>query len=104
MILINRCWATVTPESARDGDIADSGLDAENVGYSFRELVDLMKEHTICSCSPATGSTYEWLSDGWNVEDYTTATEIEHTIHFSRNNPPRKVKYWKKAMQAAGLI
>jgi hypothetical protein len=69
---------------------------------SFRELVQLMSRFQYTSCSPAIGATYEWLSTEPEC-DYITGNYITESLHFDRTNEARKAKYWRKAMQLAGL-
>jgi len=69
---------------------------------TFSGLVDLMK-HATPSSWPASGSVYEWLVAEPEV-DFRTGETTETSIHFCRNNPPRKAKYWAAAMRAAGLV
>lgn len=104
MILINKCFSEVTPESAELGEPSDSGFEWENAECTFKELVQYLREHNIASCMPAGGNTCEWYGTGYNIEDYETMTERETTIHFSRSNPPYKAKYWKLAAQCAGIV
>lgn len=103
MILIDKCYSEITPESAEDGDTSDAGFEWINCPVSFRELVDYMREHSNPSNMPASGGTFEWYSTGYSIDDYATGTERETTIHFSRENPPHKAKYWKLASKFAGL-
>lgn len=103
MILVNRAYSEVTPESAEDGDISDSGMIAENAEYTFRELVAMLKDHPQASCHPARGDVFEWYSSGWHIDDYATGTEREETVHYSMSNPARNAKYWKLAAIAAGI-
>jgi hypothetical protein len=83
-------------------DCGDSVIDDREL--SFRDLVLLMRhEYTNPSCWPAVGATYEWL----NAEpetDYRFGVTTERSIHFDRNNPARRAKYWRLAMRAAGLV
>jgi len=104
MILISRTYSEVTPESAEDGEESESGFICEDAAYEFRELVRLLREHRNPSCYPATGSTREWYSTGYDVADYRTGTEREECVHFSRNNPPHNARYWKLAAKAAGIV
>jgi hypothetical protein len=69
---------------------------------SFRELVRLMRKFQYASCSHAIGATYEWLSTEPEL-DYITGDYITESLHFDRANEARKAKYWRKAMQLAGL-
>jgi hypothetical protein len=103
MILVNRAYSEMAPESAEDGEFSDTGLIAENSEYGFRELVDAMREHSQCSTSHPTGDPADWLSTGFYTADYGTGTEREETLHYSCDNPPRNAKYWRLAMIAAGI-
>lgn len=104
MLLVSKTYSQVTPESSEDGDFSDTGFIFEDEEHSFRELVDLMREHGEPSCYPASGETYEWLSSGWDTTDYSTGEQEQTSIHYSRNNPPRNARYWRLAMRAAGII
>lgn len=103
MILINKTFEIVTHESAQHGEAAESGFVFESQPYTFRELVREMENFPQCSCSPASGNTYEWLSS-YAEQNYRTGEYSSESIHFSRANPPRLAKYWRKAMSAAGIL
>lgn len=103
MILISRTFEVVTPESAEDGEAAESGFLAESESVTFKELVSLMKSHPVPSCRPARGEAYEWLSS-YSETNYRDASETTESLHYCRENPPRRLKYWRKAMCAAGII
>ncbi len=103
MILISRTFEVVTPESAEYGDVSESGFLVESESVTFRELVSLMESHPIPSNSHPEGSQWEWLSSHPET-DYRDASETTESIHFARENPPRRLKYWRKAMRAAGII
>jgi hypothetical protein len=103
MILISRTFEVVTPESAEDGDVAESGFLVESESVTFRELVSLMESHPNPSCYPPRGEAYEWLSSHPET-NYRDASETTESLHYCRENPPRRLKYWRKAMRAAGII
>ena len=103
MIIISRTFDVVTPESAESGESADSGFLAESESVTFRELVSLMESHPIPSNSHPEGSQWEWLSS-YPSQDFRDCSETTESIHFARENPPRRLKYWRKAMRAAGII
>ena len=103
MIIISRTYDIVTPESAEEGESADSGFLTESESVSFRELVSLMESHPIPSNSHPEGSQWEWLSSHPET-DYRDCSETTESLHYSRENPPRRLKYWRKAMRAAGII
>lgn len=103
MILIDKTYEVVTEESAEYGEVADSGFAAENEPVSFRELVDMIRGEFIhASQSPVSRSTHVWFTSE-SQQDYMTGEYRSESIHFSRENPTRKAKYWIKAMQYAGL-
>lgn len=104
-ILINKTYSIVTEEPAMHGEDAENGFLSENEGVTFRELVDLILLGEP-SNSPATGETYEWVTqDQGETRAWFERGEREyHSIHYSRDNPERMAKYWRKAFIAAGLI
>lgn len=104
MILIHKTFSEVTPESAENGELSDSGFIWENAECTFKELVKLMREHPEPSCNPCQGYTFQWFSSGFSIEDYSTCAERETSIHYSRDNPEKNAKYWSKAARAAGLV
>jgi hypothetical protein len=103
MILINKTYSIVTPESAENGEDSDSGFLSQGEKVTFRELVSLMKEFPMPSCSQASGETWEWLTS-YPETDFRSGEEKTESLHFSRENSPSLGKYWKKAMQMAGII
>lgn len=103
MILIDKVYEIVTEESAQEGEIEESGFSVQNEPVSFRELVDMLKGEFIhASQSPVTHSTSAWFTSE-SEQDYTTGEYRSESIHFSRENPTRKAKYWIKALQCAGF-
>ena len=103
MILISCTFEVVTPESAEEGEVADSGFLVESEPVTFRELVSIMRDYPNPSCYPPSGDSGEWLSSHPS-QDCRDCSETTESLHFSRENPPRMVKYWRKAMLAAGII
>ena len=103
MLLISKTYCTITSESAENGESAEQGYISENAEYSFRDLVDAMQEYNNPSSMPPCGDIYEWLSNNPET-DYHNGEETTECIHFSKDNPSRKHKYWEKAMYSAGII
>ncbi len=103
MIKITRI-ETIYPAPADDEDdyCCDGESSSTDDEVSFRELVDLMREHSMPSCSPAHGDTFEWLS-AESYQDPYSGEWTEHSLHYSRDNSPRMAKYWRAAMRAAGI-
>lgn len=103
MILISRTFDVITPESSESGESAESGFLVESESVTFRELVSLMRAHPNPSCYPPRGESFEWLSS-YPETDYRDASETTESLHYAQENPARRLKYWRKAMRAAGII
>ena len=104
MILVNRTYTETTPDSVENGEFSDRGFIAENVSYTFKELVQLLKDHSEASNWPANGKTSEWYSTGYYTSDYATGTDRNESVHYSQENQPKNAKYWRKASIAAGIV
>ena len=105
MILINRFFEIVTEESAEHGKPANSGVLASNEAVTFRELVSLLRDGQ-ASAWPATGDMREWVmqDQGETYAFFAHGARESHSIHYSRDNPATKARYWRLAFIAAGLI
>ena len=107
-LLISEHYSIVTPESAAHGDYDETGTIDAGTPYTFRELVQYIKREGYVnpSCYPlndATDVTQVWLEDGGD-EDYTTGAVTYRTLHFDYYNQPHKVKYWRWALKASGVM
>jgi hypothetical protein len=103
MILISRTYEVVTPESAEFGESDDAGFICQSEPVTFRELVDLMRAHPVPSSYPCGGTRWDWLSS-YSETNYRDASERTESLHYDKDNPRFKDKYWRKAMMAAGII
>jgi hypothetical protein len=103
-ILISKTFTEVTPESAVDGDFSDMGYITEKEAVTFRELVQLMKEHPEPSQSPTDGNTRTWFTCYPYTSDYSTAAERQESIHYHQDNTPNIPKYWKLAYKIANQV
>ena len=102
-ILINRTYCEITPESAEDGDFSATGLISHNEEVTFRELVELLKQHPNPSSSCCTTDTRVWWSTGFEIEDYGNCAEREECVHFSAINSNYARTLWVRAIKVAGL-
>jgi hypothetical protein len=102
MILISRSYEIVTPESAEEGEAAESGFLSEGEAVTFRELVSIMREHPVPSSYPCDGSRWDWLSS-YPEENFRDCSNRTESLHYDNSNPPSRDKYWRKAMRAAGI-
>ena len=98
MILIDKTFSECTAESAEDGDTSDSGFVTIGERFTFRELVNDLRNYPFASTSHVRGSTRDWASTEPET-DYTTGVERQESIHYSCDNAPRAAKYWAKAMR-----
>ncbi len=103
MILLSQTYETWDEDALECGDTDERGYDWEDVAYTFKELVDLIKREGffVPSCSPANVSC--WLSSHAE-QDYCTGEETTYSLHFSHNNPEWKRKYWEKALRYCNII
>ena len=103
-ILISKTYSVITPESAEDGDIAESGYEFEDVEYTFSELVRELRDFSELSSSNSDGNIRDWVStSSEDIVDYRTGEVTEYSLHYSRKNPACNAKYWAKALRAAGF-
>lgn len=103
-LFITRTFQETTPESAEIGEFSDHGFIETDTPYTFRELVDKLKECCHLSSTPHDDCYFVWASTEAYCTDYGTGTYRTENVHFSRNNPVKNRKYWPKALRAAGLI
>ena len=101
MLLISKTFQIITEESAKNGEASENGFEFQDGEYSFRELVKELKEYNELSCSHDHDRN-TWVTQYGDMDlhsgDYTN-----YSLHFSRNNPARKEKYWIKALRLANL-
>ena len=96
-LLYNIAYSETTPESAELGDLSDTGtLYLDYHCESFEDVVNMIKSYGVegWSSSPHIKGTFDWLSSGYQVEDYATLTERETSIH---PNNRRALRYLEKA-------
>lgn len=94
-IVISRTFAMISPESAELGEYFDQGFISEREEVSFRELVALMKEHPLSSCSPwRKDDKHVWFSSDFDAYHYGYGWYRETSIHFHKDNDERIYKYW----------
>ena len=109
MFTVTRCFEVVTPESAENGDIADSGIQGDEK-FAFRELVDAVRGGQLSSCpvrrrdidAATAGGYLDWVilpSD----TNYQTGEETTETLHLSRNTRPSDIRRWYRALEYAGV-
>ena len=100
MIKLSKTYEVITEESAEHGEAAETGFHWQDVGHSFTETVDMLAGLSP-SQSPITDAARCWFTS-YGDSDFCTG-DVENTaIHYSRENKPETLKYWAKAIRAAG--
>lgn len=95
-ILVSRCYAETTPESADDGDHSDSGFVYESEPMTFSELVREIRGEGFNWCPGA-----DWLLADCGCVDFSTGTHREETLHFAHGNEPHLRKWFNLAVRFA---
>lgn len=103
VIAFSRTFARTTPESIDAGDFSETGF-LEKGKCSFRELMDMLEEHTEASTYPLRESSLQhtWFSDGFNVVCYTTGTEQENSLHIGQDAVSQRAL--RRALKLLGRI
>ena len=99
-ILVSRTYADTTPESAEQGEFSATGFITDCEVLSFRELVDLLRDHVHPSES-GEASVHTWFTGSDYVVDYRTGTNRQESVHFHRDNNVHVSRYWVLACKIA---
>lgn len=102
MIYISKTFERVTYESAEHGEAEETGFVFEDQAFTFRQLVDELREYIHTSSWPMRGSRHDWVTTE-SDQDYRTGDYTSYSLHFSHINKPQNDKYWAKALKLAGL-
>ena len=101
MIYVHQTFEVITPESAEDGEAASSGFEFQDMPHTFRQLVELMEAHPEPSQWPCTQpGAWVWFTSEDDT-DPRTGEARRTSIHFSKKNDARALKYWAKAYACA---
>lgn len=105
MILISKTYEIVPayddPEEL-DYVECETGFEFEDEPHTFCELVQLLRGGE-ASCVPiGDNGTRVWVTH-YGEQDYRDGGWKNEAYHFSRSNPERKGKYWRKALHLAGF-
>lgn len=100
VLKVTQTYEIVSHESAEYGDAEEMGFNYNDVEFTFRELVELMKEHPQASSCPNDGDIWVWFTS-YHDTDYRSGNEKSTSIHYSRKNPARNAKYWRLAAKIA---
>jgi hypothetical protein len=82
-MLINKTYSVVTPESAADGDYAETGFEFED--YRPNDLRDVVRKLEDGSCPRLNdwdhGSATVYFEEG--IQDYHTGSDTTYALHFT---------------------
>lgn len=101
-IFLSQTFEIVTPESAEQGDVAESGFDWQDCPHTFRETVDLIESggfiNPLCSHGAPDWLTTEVIQDRAFFE-----RDESRRLSLHPGKDARSQRYWAKACRAAGL-
>lgn len=80
-------YSTVTPESAEEGDFADTGFVVEPEPATLEDVMSYAEEYGILPRTP--GDWTDWWDSGFHVTDYGTGEETEYGLHVRRIKDPK---------------
>lgn len=109
MLKVSKTVEVITPESAAEGDSDHdlSGFEWEGREFTFRELVQEMRDYSELSCWPLTERAAReqapWITS-YPDTDPRTGHETRYSLHLDNGRDPRARRYWAKALRCAGLI
>jgi hypothetical protein len=78
-MLFNITFETITPESAEDGDAAESGFHMEEI--TLREAWEALRWEGYCEASDRNISSARWLTF-YGEQDHTTGDITNYSLHF----------------------
>lgn len=102
MMLLSKTFEHVTEESAANGEAEEVGYVFQDEPYTFRELIDELRNYSHASSYPCRGLPYDWVTTE-SYQDFQTGDYRSYSLHFSSKNSPKLEKYWAKALKMAGL-
>lgn len=94
-ILISKTFDVVTPESAEDGEAAESGFVYKHEPFTFGELLREIRNGGF----HREGKT-RWLTT-YPEQDFRSGDYRTETLHFSHLNPPHLEKWFWLAVKWA---
>lgn len=107
--LLSKTYSVVTPESAEQGDFAETGFEFDDRPADLRDVVRAFRECSEASTWPVRPDTvdgYSWASttgDGGDI-DYRTGAETQYAYHVTRADGSKLTpRAMYRIMRAAGL-
>lgn len=106
---VSRFFAELTPASRDDGEYSNTGSIYDDQIMSFKELISELRDFTELSQSTIRGAANcdisNWACTDLYIDDYTTGTERQETLHITDcNGAPLTSRQLYKIYKTAGLI
>lgn len=96
-IITRRTFAVWDEESIEIGETDDTGWDWMAKGFTFRELVEHLREYQHPSSMPASTFTEHTYVTTESDADLMTGDQTEYSLFFA--GPPSLARYWVKALR-----
>lgn len=97
---INVTYDIITPKSARDGDVEESGFEKEGVEISsIDDIISIFEEYG--GVTEGNGFNYYSIDP---ERDYTDGSEKRYGIHFSRNFTANEMNGILKKLEEKRLV
>lgn len=100
MILLNKTFEETTPESSEIGDFSDTGFEFEEEKHDFHDLIHELESEDYIEYNtyPIELNENTYISSEPYCNNYVKGSEISYSLHYSRKNKARSLKYWIKAL------
>lgn len=95
-MIFNTTYETWDQESMEIGDTDDRGFLEENEEYSFKEIIDKIRDGGFIHSSNYPIDESAWVSTESDI-DYHTGEHTIESLHFQ--GPEKHGKYWLKALK-----
>ncbi len=100
-IYVTQTYELITHESAEEGEAAETDILFSGQPYTFRELVDLMRDHPEPSCSRFGDRDGRVWFSSYPDQDFRTGSWDSTAIHLATPDDSRAARYWIKAARIA---
>lgn len=95
-MLISKTYEIWTQDDLEIGDTDKKGFIFQDENYSFKDLLDELKDNYYHNLSSSMIDSNTWISTIDDI-DYQSGEETIYSLHF--NGTDRQKKYWIKALK-----
>jgi len=98
VIKIKTTFATVTPESAEEGELSDQGwLDEEGSEFEdIDEVVSFLKDEGAMEPSSSCPHIGVWYATEFQTEDIATGEQIQKSFHIDGASPEEEYEIYQR--------